>query len=51
MLYDSKMMKSFPLSFAYSGAPYLRLALCIREPAELRPAASRVATFTEVFAS
>jgi hypothetical protein len=51
MLYDSKMMKSFPLSFALSGAPSLRKVLCIREPAEPRPAALRTAALTGVFDS
>jgi len=51
MLYDSKMMKSYSQFFAFSGAPYVREALRIREPAESRPAALRAATLTEVLAS
>ncbi|CAH0284149.1 hypothetical protein SRABI118_03869 [Massilia sp. Bi118] len=51
MLYDSKMMKSYSQSFAFSGAPYVQVALRIREPAESRPAALRTATLTEVLVS
>lgn len=51
MLYDSKMMKSFSQSFAFSGTLYLREMLRSRQPAELRPAALRAAALTEVFAS
>jgi hypothetical protein len=51
MLYDSKMMKSYSQSFAFSEALYVRQALRFRQPAAPRPAALRAATLTEVFAS